>query len=122
MDTVKIRGENLLKKHLTIFGTLSFISPLLGLLGTVLGIIKAFHDVALSGSGGPTIVAAGISEALITTVAGIAVAVPAAIIYNYFTSQMQNIMVRIDTFAQELIILLYGQRTVERRANVEEVK
>jgi biopolymer transport protein ExbB len=100
---------------LGVFGTLSFISPLLGLMGTVLGIMRSFHDLALSGSGGPTIVAAGISEALVTTVTGIAVAVPAAIIYNYFTNRLRNLMVRIDTFTSELVILLYGERTIERR-------
>jgi len=115
MESYKERSQNLLRARLGVFGTLSFISPLLGLLGTVLGIMRAFHDLALSGSGGPTIVAAGISEALVTTVAGIAIAVPAAIIYNYFTTRLRNLMVRIDTITSELIILLYGERTIERR-------
>jgi len=81
----------------------------------VLGIMRSFHDLALSGSGGPTIIAAGIAEALVTTIAGIAVAVPSAITYNYFTTRLRNLMVRIDTFTSELIILLYGERTIERR-------
>jgi len=115
MESYKERSQNLLRARLGVFGTLSFISPLLGLLGTVLGIMRSFHDLALSGSGGPTIVAAGISEALVTTVAGIAIAVPAAIIYNYFTTRMRNLMVRIDTITSELVILLYGERTIERR-------
>ena len=115
METYKIRSQNLLKKRLPIFGTLSFISPLLGLLGTVMGIARAFRDVALSGSGGATIIAAGVSEALYTTMAGIIVAIPAAIAYNYFTNRLQNIMVRIDTFTQELSIMLYSERIFERR-------
>jgi len=115
MESYKERSQNLLKARLGVFGTISFIAPLLGLLGTVLGIMRSFHDLALSGSGGPTIIAAGIAEALVTTVAGIAVAVPSAIIYNYFTTRLRNLMVRIDTFTSELIILLYGERTVERR-------
>jgi len=115
MESHKERSQNLLRARLGVFGTLSFISPLLGLMGTVLGIMRSFHDLALSGSGGPTIVAAGISEALITTVTGIAVAVPAAIIYNYFTSRLRNLIVRVDTFTSELIIILYGERTMERR-------
>jgi biopolymer transport protein ExbB len=77
--------------------------------------MRSFHDLALSGSGGPTIIAAGIAEALVTTVAGISVAVPSAIMYNYFTTRLRNLMVRVDTFTSELIILLYGERTVERR-------
>jgi len=115
MESYKERSQNLLRSRLAVFGTISFIAPLLGLLGTVLGIMRSFHDLALSGSGGPTIIAAGISEALVTTVAGIAVAVPAAIIYNYFTGRLRDLMVRIDTFTSELIILLYGERTIERR-------
>jgi len=115
MESYKERSQNLLKARLAVFGTISFIAPLLGLLGTVLGIMRSFHDLALSGSGGPTIVAAGIAEALVTTVAGIAVAVPSTIIYNYFTIRVRNTMVRIDTFTSELIILLYGERTIERR-------
>ena len=115
MESYKQRSQNLLRARLGVFGTLSFISPLLGLMGTVLGIMRSFHDLALSGSGGPTIVAAGISEALVTTVTGIAVAVPAAIIYNYFTSRLRNLMVRVDTFTSELIIILYGERTIDRR-------
>jgi len=115
MESYKQRSQNLLRARLGVFGTLSFISPLLGLMGTVLGIMRSFHDLALSGSGGPTIVAAGISEALVTTVTGIAVAVPAAIVYNYFTNRLRNLMVRIDTFTSELIIILYGERTIDRR-------
>jgi len=115
MESYKQGSQNLLRARLGVFGTLSFISPLLGLMGTVLGIMRSFHDLAFSGSGGPTIVAAGISEALVTTVTGIAVAVPAVIIYNYFTSRLRNLMVRIDTFTSELTILLYGERTIERR-------
>lgn len=115
MESYKERSQNLLKARLGVFGTISFIAPLLGLLGTVLGIMRSFHDLALSGSGGPTIIAAGIAEALVTTVAGISVAVPSAIMYNYFTTRLRNLMVRVDTFTSELIILLYGERTVERR-------
>lgn len=115
MESYKARSQNLLRSRLGVFGTLSFISPLLGLMGTVLGIMRSFHDLALSGSGGPTIVAAGISEALITTVTGIAVAVPASIIYNYFTTRLRNLVVRVDTFTSELVIILYGERTIERR-------
>jgi len=103
----RVRLHGLLNKHLGIFGTLSFIAPLLGLLGTVLGVIRAFRDLALSGSGGPTIVAAGIAEALITTAAGIAVAVTSAIIYNYFTTKLKSIVQQFDLLSQEIAILVY---------------
>ncbi len=110
-DLVQIAKENqmeALRSKLGLFSTLSFISPLVGLLGTVTGIMQAFSDLGRSGSGGANIVAAGISEALVATAAGIVVAVPAALFYNYFTIKMRSIGVRINNHAHELIILLYG--------------
>jgi biopolymer transport protein ExbB len=106
----RMKLQGLLNKHLGIFGTLAFIAPLLGLLGTVLGVIRAFRDLALSGSGGPTIVAAGIAEALITTAGGIFVAVVSAVLYNYFTTKQRNIVQQFDLFSQELAILTYSGR------------
>jgi len=103
----RMKLQGLLNKHLGVFGTLSFIAPLLGLLGTVLGVIRAFHDLALSGSGGPTIVAAGISEALIATAFGIAVAVSSAVVYNYFTTRLRSIVTQFDLLSQEVAILVY---------------
>ena len=99
------RFQNMLQKRLWIFGTLSFVCPLIGLLGTVLGVIRAFHDLALTGSGGPTIVAAGISEALVATAGGIAVAITAAIIYNWFNIWMKGALTSNDIFGQEMIFL-----------------
>jgi biopolymer transport protein ExbB len=103
----RMKLQGLLNKHLGIFGTLSFIAPLLGLLGTVLGVIRAFRDLALSGSGGPTIVAAGIAEALIATAAGIAVAVTSSVLYNYFTTRVRTIVQQYDLLSQEVAILVY---------------
>ncbi|MCK5534180.1 MotA/TolQ/ExbB proton channel family protein [bacterium] len=120
-DTVTIykqRIRDLLSRKLGLFGTMSFISPLLGLLGTVLGIIRAFHDLALSGSGGPTIVAAGISEALITTVAGIVVAIPSAVVYNILTYKIRGKMTKIDTCTQELLILLFRKKRTAKKAEM----
>ena len=99
------RLQALLSKRLWVFGTLSFICPLVGLLGTVLGVIRSFRDLAISGSGGPTIVAAGISEALVATAGGIAVAITAAVIYNYFNIWMKTTLSSGDIFGQEMIFL-----------------
>ncbi len=110
-DLVQIAKESQierLRKRLGLFSTLSFISPLVGLLGTVTGIMQAFADLGRSGSGGANIVAAGISEALVSTAAGIIVAVPAALFYNYFTIKMRGIGVRLNNAAHELIIQIYG--------------
>jgi biopolymer transport protein ExbB len=103
----RMKLQALLNKHLAVFGTFAFIGPLLGLLGTVLGVIRAFRDLALSGSGGPTIVAAGIAEALIATAVGIGVAVTSALLYNYFTARVRTVVTQYDLLSQEVAILVY---------------
>ena len=74
-----------LDSRLALLGTIANAAPFVGLLGTVIGIIRAFHVIALNTGGGITTVAGGISEALVSTAAGLAVAIPASMIYNYFT-------------------------------------
>jgi len=111
----RMKLQGLLNRHLNVFGTLSFIAPLLGLLGTVLGVIRAFRDLALSGSGGPTIVAAGIAEALIATACGIAVAVTSAVLYNYFTGKVRVTVQQFDLLSQEVAILVYTGADKGRR-------
>jgi biopolymer transport protein ExbB len=80
-----------LKKHLWILGTVASSAPFIGLLGTVVGIIKAFEEMAISGTGGFAIVAAGISEALVATALGLGVAIIALIFYNYFQIRIANL-------------------------------
>lgn len=77
-----------LKKHLWILGTVASSAPFIGLLGTVVGIIKAFESMAVAGTGGFAVVAAGISEALVATALGLAVAIIAVIFYNYFQTRI----------------------------------
>lgn len=81
----------LLERNLNVLGTLATVAPLLGLLGTVWGIMRAFHDMAQVGSAAPSVVAAGVAEALVTTAAGLVVAVPSLILYNHFARRM-NVM------------------------------
>src|SRR5579863_1051605 len=88
---------NTLEANLSIIGTVAVIAPFVGLFGTVLGIIRAFQDIALKGNSTPAVVAAGVSEALVTTAAGLAVAVVAVIFFNYFKS-------RIKAYNQEMIV------------------
>jgi len=80
-----------LKGPLWVLGTVGASAPFIGLFGTVVGIIKAFHNMAVMGSGGFTVVAAGISEALIATGLGLAVAIIAVIFYNYFQTRVERI-------------------------------
>ncbi|MBV8722276.1 MAG: MotA/TolQ/ExbB proton channel family protein, partial [Candidatus Eremiobacteraeota bacterium] len=75
---------NSLEHNLPIIGTIAVIAPFVGLFGTVLGIIHAFDDIALKGNSTPAVVAAGVSEALITTAAGLFVAIVSVIFFNYF--------------------------------------
>src|SRR5579864_4597541 len=88
---------NTLEANLSIIGTVAVIAPFVGLFGTVLGIIRAFQDIALKGNSTPAVVAAGVSEALVTTAGGLGVAVVAVIFFNYFKS-------RIKAYNQEMIV------------------
>jgi biopolymer transport protein ExbB/TolQ len=80
-----------LKKHLWILGTVASSAPFIGLLGTVVGIIKSFESMAVAGTGGFAVVAAGISEALVATALGLAVAIIALVFYNYFQTRIANV-------------------------------
>lgn len=80
-----------LKGPLWVLGTVSSSAPFIGLFGTVIGIVKAFHNMAIMGSGGFSVVAAGISEALIATALGLGVAILAVIFYNYFQTRIERI-------------------------------
>ncbi|MGH7786235.1 MAG: MotA/TolQ/ExbB proton channel family protein [Candidatus Binatia bacterium] len=80
-----------LKGPLWVLGTVGASAPFIGLFGTVIGIIKAFHNMAAMGSGGFSVVAAGISEALVATGLGLAVAIIAVIFYNYFQTRIERI-------------------------------
>lgn len=80
-----------LKGPLWVLGTIGSSAPFIGLFGTVVGIIKAFHNMALMGSGGFSVVAAGISEALVATALGLGVAIIAVIFYNYFQTRIERI-------------------------------
>jgi biopolymer transport protein ExbB len=80
-----------LRKHLWILGTVASSAPFIGLLGTVIGIIRSFESMAVAGTGGFAVVAAGISEALVATALGLAVAIIAVIFYNYFQTRIGSL-------------------------------
>ena len=81
----------ILKKNLWILGTVASSAPFIGLLGTVIGIIKSFESMAVAGTGGFAVVAAGISEALVATALGLAVAIIALIFFNYFQTRIASV-------------------------------
>jgi biopolymer transport protein ExbB len=85
-----------LERYLTTLGTIAGISPLLGLLGTVIGMIKVFAAITVNGVGNPGALAGGISEALITTAAGLCVAIPALIGYRYLRGRIDGLVVQME--------------------------
>ncbi len=91
LSTSRQETAHELKRGLWIIGTVGSLAPYVGLFGTVIGIIRAFHDMAVHGAGGFEVVAAGISEALIATAAGLAVAIVALLIYNYMQVRVGQI-------------------------------
>jgi biopolymer transport protein ExbB len=101
-----------LERYLNPLGTIAAISPLLGLLGTVSGMIKSFTAITAEGVGNPTVLAGGISEALITTAAGLTVAIPALIAYRYLRGRVDGLVVKIEKESIRFIeALLHQQRT-----------
>ena len=94
-----------LQRRLSILGTLGSITPFIGLFGTVIGVMHAFKDLAANtaAAGGASVVAAGIAEALVNTAAGLFVAIPAVIAYNYFLSKTTYFAQELDSVAQDFI-------------------
>lgn len=99
----KARMAGHLKKNLWILGTIGSASPFIGLLGTVVGIIRAFHEMASKGTGGFSVVAGGISEALIATATGLVVAIVALFAYNIFTTSANQMMTGLRLTLDELL-------------------
>ncbi|MBN2739226.1 MAG: MotA/TolQ/ExbB proton channel family protein [Spirochaetales bacterium] len=99
-----------MERNLSALGTIANITPLLGLLGTILGNIDAFGVLSASMEFGDTSqLANGISEALISTAAGIIVSIPAIIFYNYLVSKVNHIIIRLENKVNELVLLLGGR-------------
>ncbi len=95
-----MRGEMArLKQYLPILATVASIAPFVGLFGTCKGIIGAFSDISTQGMSGPSVIAAGISEALVSTATGLLVAIPALMFYNYFTKAIANLALELESSA-----------------------
>lgn len=94
-----------LERRLAYLGTLGNNAPFIGLFGTVLGIIKAFHDLSMNQQGGAAVVMAGISEALVATAVGLFVAIPAVVAYNYFARWIKRIITDSETAVREAFLI-----------------
>jgi len=92
-----------LRRNLWILGTVGATAPFVGLFGTVLGIMRAFQQMAATGQGGFAVVAAGISEALVTTAGGIAVAIEAVVIYNFYNVHVQKVALQLKLVTEEYL-------------------
>lgn len=104
------RVTNSLRSYLRLFSTISNVTPLLGLLGTVLGMIEAFNAIARTGAmGKPELLAGGIGQALLTTAAGLFVAIPAYTAYAFFLARADKLIIEMDTHVQRVIELVSAE-------------
>jgi biopolymer transport protein ExbB len=102
-----------LERYLNALGTIAAVAPLLGLLGTVLGMIEMFSGITERGAGDGTIVAGGIAQALITTVFGLGVAIPTLIFHRYFIGRVDELVVTMEQEALKMVEIMHGDRSRE---------
>ena len=117
-DSIEDTGRHVvheLERYLDTLGTIAAITPLLGLLGTVIGMVKVFAAITTHGVGNPTVLAGGIAEALITTAAGLTVAIPALIGYRFYRNRVDTLVVDMEKEAIKLVEALH-----RRQARVDE--
>jgi biopolymer transport protein ExbB len=106
-----------LRKGLGVLETVAVLAPLMGLLGTVLGMIKVFGVIQQQGVGQAAALSGGISEALLTTVTGLFIGIPALIFYNYFSHKAENFVLDIEKHSGDLIRKLHRIKSVEENKN-----
>jgi biopolymer transport protein ExbB len=92
-----------LERYLNMLGTIAAMSPLLGLLGTVIGMIRTFKAITISGIGNPSAMAGGIAEALVTTAAGLLVAIPSLIAYKYLRGRVDTLVIQMEKESMKLV-------------------
>lgn len=100
-----------LERYLNTLGTIAAASPLLGLLGTVFGMIQVFSAITVHGVGNPSILAGGIAQALITTAAGLSVAIPALIFHRYFRGKIDTLVLKMEEEALKMVDVMHAERT-----------
>ena len=105
-----------LERYLNTLGTIAAVAPLLGLLGTVVGMIKVFAEIMAQGTGNASALAGGISEALITTAAGLSVAIPALVMHRYLTGRIDSIVIELEQETIKLVDALHSEENMEDKA------
>ncbi|MFB0507554.1 MAG: MotA/TolQ/ExbB proton channel family protein [Thermodesulfobacteriota bacterium] len=109
IEEIGRREAATLERYINVVGTIAAIAPLLGLLGTVFGMIKAFNVISIQGVGNPSSLAGGISEALITTAAGLVVAIPTFVLYRYLANKADALIVEMEEHSIRMVDLLKGR-------------
>lgn len=104
-----------LERYLNTLGTIAAVAPLLGLLGTVVGMIRVFAEIMTQGTGNASALAGGISEALITTAAGLMVAIPALVMHRYFVGRINAIVVGLEQETIKLVDALHNDDRADSR-------
>jgi biopolymer transport protein ExbB len=104
-----------MEKKLVVLGTLGNNAPFIGLFGTVLGIIKAFHDLSMAQNPNPSVVMSGVSEALVATAVGLLVAIPAVIAYNYFQRRVKEFVTQMEAASKILLVYMKSERGTEAK-------
>jgi biopolymer transport protein ExbB len=115
MEEVASQVSHDLERYLTSLGIIASISPLLGLLGTVVGMIKVFTALMLEGAGNANVLAGGISQALITTAAGLSVAIPAIMFHRFFLRRVDELVVTMEQEGVKLVEIMQGGPEEEPR-------
>ncbi len=105
-----------LERYLNTLGTIAAVAPLIGLLGTVVGMIHVFAEIMSQGTGNASVLAGGISQALITTAAGLTVAIPALAMHRYFTGKIDAIVVELEQETIKLVDALHSEEHTEGKA------
>ncbi len=114
MHSERARWRRDAEKNLIILGTLGNNVPFIGLLGTVIGVIRAFDDLKSKTADSESLVMAGIAEALVATAVGLFVAIPAVIAFNYFQRRLRVIMTGVDECAHQVLVHCYGQASAQK--------
>lgn len=103
-----------LERYLNTLGTIAQVTPLLGLLGTVIGMIRVFTVITVQGTGDSAVLAGGISEALITTATGLIIGIPALIFHRHFERKVDELVVAMEQEALKMVEVLHGERETLR--------
>jgi biopolymer transport protein ExbB len=106
-----------LERYQNALGTVALIAPMLGLVGSVFGIMQVFNDIRVHGSGDAAALAGGIAEALITTASGLIVAIPSTMMHRYFNGRIASLVVQLEQESAKLVEALLGERDSEPKEN-----